>query len=258
MIQETGLLPHLNPGVMTAEDLKKLRPVSVSMGLMLESAAARLCQRGGPHFGSPDKLPERRLATLRAAGELHIPMTTGLLIGIGETRRERLESLLALREIHDEHGNLQELIIQNFRAKPGTKMAKAPEPTLQEQLWTVAVARLLFGPGMSIQAPPNLQPDGLASLVRAGINDWGGISPVTKDYINPEAAWPHIETLAETCWQEGFTLRERLAVYDEYVDRPGFLSDEMRPIVLKLQNEVSGGAPQAMFGGSATCFPSAD
>ena len=130
VIQETGLLPHLNPGVMTAQDLQRLRPVSVSMGLMLESAAERLSQRGGPHFGSPDKLPERRLATLRAAGELHVPMTTGLLIGIGETRRERLESLLALREIHDVYGNLQELIIQNFRAKPGTKMADAPEPAL--------------------------------------------------------------------------------------------------------------------------------
>ena len=176
--------------------MQRLRPVSVSMGLMLESAAERLCQRGGPHFGSPDKLPARRLATLRAAGELRVPMTTGLLIGIGETRRERIESLLALREIQDEHGHLQELIIQNFRAKPGTRMAKAPEPALEEQLWTIAVARLLFGPGMSIQAPPNLQPDGLAGLVRAGINDWGGVSPVTPDHVNPEAPWPHLEDLA--------------------------------------------------------------
>ncbi len=145
VLEQTGLLPHLNPGVMDAADLRRLRPVSASMGLMLESASERLCERGGPHFGSPDKAPARRLATLRAAGELGIPMTTGLLIGIGETRRERIESLLALREIQDAYGHLQELIIQNFRAKPGTKMAAAPEPALEEQLWTIAAARLLFG-----------------------------------------------------------------------------------------------------------------
>src|SRR5271154_483974 len=169
VLEETGLLPHLNPGVMNAAELRRLRPVSASMGLMLESASDRLCERGGPHFGSPDKAPAKRLATLRTAGELRIPMTTGLLIGIGETRRERIESLLALREVHDAHGHLQELIIQNFRAKPGTKMAAAPEPDLDEQLWTVAAARILFGPTMSIQAPPNLRPEGLGSLVRAGI-----------------------------------------------------------------------------------------
>jgi len=165
VLEETGLLPHLNPGVMGAADLRRLRAVSASMGLMLESASGRLCERGGPHFGSPDKVPARRLATLRAAGELRIPMTTGLLIGIGETRRERVESLLALRELQDAHANLQEIIVQNFRAKPGTKMAAAPEPVIDEQLWTVAVARLLFGPNMSIQAPPNLQPEGLGELV---------------------------------------------------------------------------------------------
>jgi len=164
VLDQTGLLPHLNPGVMDAADLRRLRCVSASMGLMLESASERLCERGGPHFGSPDKAPARRLETLRAAGELGIPMTTGLLIGIGETRRERIESLLALREIHDSYGNLQELIIQNFKAKRGTKMAAAPEPALEEQLWTIAVARILFGPRMSVQAPPNLQPEGLDSL----------------------------------------------------------------------------------------------
>ena len=225
VLEETGLLPHLNPGVMDAADLRRLRPVSVSMGLMLESASDRLCERGGPHFGSPDKVPARRLATLRAAGELGIPMTTGLLIGIGETRRERVESLLALRTLHEAHGHLQELIIQNFKAKPGTKMADASEPPIEEQLWTVAVARLLFGPGMSIQAPPNLRPEGLASLVRAGINDWGGVSPVTPDHVNPEAPWPHLEDLARATHAAGRDIVERLALVPAYAAQPEVWTD---------------------------------
>jgi FO synthase len=225
VLQETGLLPHLNPGVMDAADLLRLRPVSASMGLMLESASDQLCERGGPHFGSPDKVPARRLATLQAAGELGIPMTTGLLIGIGETRRERIESLLALLAIHERHGHLQELIIQNFRAKSGTKMAAAPEPAMQEQLWTIAVARILFGPSMSIQAPPNLQPDGLDSLVRAGLNDWGGVSPVTPDYVNPEAPWPHLKDLARDTNSAGRDLVERLALIPAYAARPEFWTD---------------------------------
>jgi len=220
VLEQTGLLPHLNPGIMEASHFQSLRPVSVSMGLMLESASDRLMQRGGPHFGSPDKVPARRLTTLRTAGELHVPMTTGLLIGIGETRRERLESLLALRELQDEHGHLQELIIQNFRAKPGTRMARAPEPSLEEQLWTLAVTRLLFGPGMSIQAPPNLQPEGLGHLVRAGVNDWGGVSPVTPDHVNPEAPWPHLDELARATAEAGRTLAERLALTPAYARRP--------------------------------------
>ena len=225
VLTETGLLPHLNPGVMDAATLQRLRPVSASMGMMLESASDRLCERGGPHFGSPDKIPARRLASLRAAGERLVPMTTGLLIGIGETRRERIESLLALREIHDAHGHLQELIIQNFRAKPGTKMAAAPEPALEEQLWTIAVARLLFGPGMSIQAPPNLQPEGLDSLVRAGINDWGGVSPVTPDHVNPEAPWPHLADLGRATNAAGRNLIERLALVPAYAARPEVWTD---------------------------------
>ncbi len=220
VLEETGLLPHLNPGVMNATDLRRLRCVSASMGLMLESASERLCERGGPHFGSPDKAPARRLETLRAAGELGIPMTTGLLIGIGETRRERIESLLALREIQDSYGHLQELIIQNFRAKRGTKMASAPEPALEEQLWTIAVARILFGPGISVQAPPNLQPEDLDSLVRAGINDWGGVSPVTPDHVNPEAPWPHLADLARDTQRAGRNLVERLALVPAYAIRP--------------------------------------
>jgi FO synthase len=256
VIQETGLLPHLNPGVMEAEDLRRLRPVSVSMGLMLESASERLCQRGGPHFGSPDKLPARRLATLRAAGELHVPMTTGLLIGIGETRRERLESLLALREIQDEHGNLQELIIQNFRAKPGTKMAHAPEPSLEEQLWTIAVARLLFGPGMSIQAPPNLQPDGLAGLVRAGINDWGGVSPVTPDHVNPEAPWPHLDDLARDTEAAGRDLVERLALTPSYAVRPEVWTDPSITTRVRRASDSRGFArPDRWFAGSGAELP---
>jgi FO synthase len=256
VIQETGLLPHLNPGVLEAADLQRLRPVSVSMGLMLESAAERLCQRGGPHFGSPDKLPARRLATLRAAGELHVPMTTGLLIGIGETRRERVESLLALRELQDEHGNLQELIIQNFRAKPGTKMANAPEPTLAEQLWTIAVARLLFGPGMSIQAPPNLQPDGLASLVRAGINDWGGVSPVTPDHVNPEAPWPHLDDLARDTEAAGRDLVERLALTPSYAVRPEVWTDPGITTRVRRASDSRGFArPDRWFAGSGAELP---
>ncbi len=185
--EQTGLLPHLNPGVMSREDLEKLRPVAVSMGLMLETTSERLSQRGGPHWGSPDKHPSMRLATLRAAGEARVPMTTGLLIGIGETRQERIEALLAIRDLQQRYGHIQEVILQNFRAKPGTRMARSPEPALEEHLWTIAAARVLLGPDMSIQAPPNLQPGALPSLIRAGVNDWGGVSPVTPDHVNPEA-----------------------------------------------------------------------
>ncbi|MFC4314685.1 5-amino-6-(D-ribitylamino)uracil--L-tyrosine 4-hydroxyphenyl transferase CofH [Steroidobacter flavus] len=216
---ETGLLPHLNPGVMDEAELQSLRPVAPSMGLMLESASPRLSQRGGPHFGSPDKIPERRLASLRAAGVAKVPTTSGILIGIGETRVERIEALLALRALHDEFGHLQEIIIQNFRAKPGTLMAAAPEPSMDELAWTVAVARLLFGPSMSIQVPPNLYVGDFAELVDAGINDCGGISPVTPDHVNPEAPWPHVEQLAATLASRGSMLVERLTVYPSYISR---------------------------------------
>jgi FO synthase len=193
---------------------------------------------------------------LRAAGELHVPMTTGLLIGIGETRRERLESLLALREIQDEHGNLQELIIQNFRAKPGTKMAHAPEPSLEEQLWTIAVARLLFGPGMSIQAPPNLQPDGLAGLVRAGINDWGGVSPVTPDHVNPEAPWPHLDDLARDTEAAGRDLVERLALTPSYAVRPEVWTDPSITTRVRRASDSRGFArPDRWFAGSGAELP---
>jgi FO synthase len=256
VLDETGLLPHLNPGVMDVADLRRLRCVSASMGLMLESASDRLCERGGPHFGSPDKAPARRLETLRTAGELGIPMTTGLLIGIGETRFERIESLVALRAIQDSHGHLQELIIQNFRAKRGTKMAAAPEPALEEQLWTIAAARILFGPRMSIQAPPNLQPEGLESLVRAGINDWGGVSPVTPDHVNPEAPWPHLADLARDTHRAGRILVERLALVPAYAVRPEVWTDAaITPRVRRFSDSRGFARPDRWYAGSGGELP---
>ena len=219
VLRETGLLPHLNPGVMDEAWLQRLRAVSVSQGLMLETTAQRLSERGGPHFGSPDKAPRVRLATLEAAGRARVPFTTGLLIGIGETRAERIETLLAIRAAHERWGHIQEVIVQNFRAKPATRMASAPEPTLEDHLWTIAVARLVLGPKMHIQAPPNLQPEGLVQLIEAGIDDWGGVSPVTPDHVNPEAPWPHLETLERATERAGRTLVERLAVYPEFLKR---------------------------------------
>jgi len=220
VLKETGLLPHLNPGLMTCEDLDALRKVSVSQGIMLESASERLSQRGGPHFGSPDKHPARRLATIAAAGEAAVPFTSGILIGIGESRRERIEALLALRDLHERHGHLQEIIVQNFRAKPETKMADAPDPDEADHLWTIAIARLVFGPAMNLQAPPNLMPEALEEMIAAGINDWGGVSPVTPDHVNPEAPWPELDRLAERTAGAGKLLVERLAIYPEYARQP--------------------------------------
>ena len=216
VFEQTGLLPHLNPGVMTAADIAVLRAVSVSQGIMLESSADRLCERGGPHFGSPDKRPAARLETLRLAGEAKVPITTGLLIGIGETRAERIDALLKLRELHERYGHIQELIIQNFLPKPETRMADAAPTELEEQLWTIAAARLIFDADMNLQAPPNLNPRALAQLVAAGINDWGGVSPVTPDHVNPEAPWPHLDALARETAACGKTLVERLAIYPVY------------------------------------------
>ena len=234
VFDESGLLPHLNPGLMTREDFLALRPVSASMGLMLESVSDRLMAKGEAHYGSPDKVPARRLETLRLAGEAAVPFTSGLLIGIGETRLERVESLLALRRLHEEYGHLQEVIIQNFRAKPGTRMAAAPEPDLEELLWTIAVARILFGPDMSIQAPPNLSPSVLPRIVEAGINDWGGVSPLTPDFVNPEAPWPHLDHLARETEAAGKLLVERLTVYPRYaLEGERWLDEAMRVPVLR-------------------------
>lgn len=219
VFEETGLLPHTNPGVLMASDVAALRKVSVSQGVMLESTSERLCARGGPHFGSPDKKPAARLETLRLAGEASVPMTTGLLIGIGETRSERIDALLALRELHDRYGHIQEVIIQNFAPKPDTRMADAPAASVEEHLWTIAIARLLFDPHMNIQAPPNLGADRLAQLIDAGINDWGGVSPVTPDHVNPGAPWPHLDALARATSASGKQLTERLAIYPAYVQQ---------------------------------------
>ncbi len=220
VLAETGLLPHLNPGVMARPDIEALKRVSVSQGLMLESTSERLCEKGGPHYGSPDKRPARRLETLRLAGELGVPVTSGILVGIGETREERLDAMFALRDLHDAHGHLQEVIIQNFRAKPGTKMADAVEPDRAELLWSVAMARLVFGPTMNIQAPPNLSPGALEALIEAGVNDWGGVSPLTPDYVNPEAPWPSLRELAARTAKAGKVLVERLAIYPDYALAP--------------------------------------
>jgi FO synthase len=216
VLEETGLLPHLNPGTLSAPELERLRPVAPSMGIMLESLSDRLTEKGMPHYGSPDKVPAVRLATLERAGEAHIPFTTGILIGIGETRRERVESLLAIRDVHQRHGHIQEIIVQNFRAKPETRMAHAPEPDLNELLWTIAVARIVFGSGMSIQAPPNLSPGVLPRIVAAGIDDWGGVSPLTPDFVNPEAPWPHLDELTRETAAAGKHLHERLTVYPRF------------------------------------------
>jgi FO synthase len=217
VIEETGLLPHLNPGVMSREELGALRPVAASMGIMLETTAERLAAHGGPHWASPDKDPRRRLDTMRLAGELSIPFTSGILIGIGETREERLDALLALRSLAEEQGHLREVIVQNFRAKPGTRMAEHPDAPFGEQLWSIAVARIVLGPDVHVQAPPNLAFDDFPLLLDAGIDDWGGVSPVTADHVNPEAPWPHVERLREACRSRGLELAPRLPLYPEHV-----------------------------------------
>ena len=218
VLDETGLLPHLNPGVMDRGDLAELRKVSASMGIMLETTAERLAARGGPHWASPDKDPALRLGTIDAAGEQQVPFTTGILIGIGETRTERLDALLAIRDLGERHGHVQEVIVQNFRAKRGTRMAAHEEPSLDELLWTVAAARLVLGPEWHVQCPPNLSYEDFARLLDAGIDDWGGVSPVTIDHVNPEAPWPEVARLREATESRGLELAPRLAVYPEYVD----------------------------------------
>jgi FO synthase len=217
VLRETGLLPHVNPGVMSRTEMAGLRTVSASQGIMLESLSARLCEPGQVHHGSPDKQPEARLKTLRLAGELSVPFTTGILIGIGETRAERLEALFAIRDLHRQFGHIQEVIVQNFRAKPGTKLAGAAEPDLDDLLWSIAAARLILGPAMNIQAPPNLSPGVYPRLIAAGINDWGGISPVTPDHVNPEAPWPAIAELAARTAAAGKILVHRLPLYPSYL-----------------------------------------
>ena len=258
VLGETGLLPHINAGVMGVEDITALRAVSVSQGLMLESAAERLCARGGPHFGSPDKRPARRLETIRLAGTLSVPFTSGILIGIGETRQERIESLLALRDLHARFGHIQEVIVQSFRAKPDTRMAGAPEPDAAELAATVAVARLIFGPEMNIQAPPNLTPGEGRRLIEAGINDWGGVSTVTPDFVNPEAPWPAIDRLARETERAGKTLVARLPVYPPYaLDPKRWLAPPLHGPVLRSMDGGGFARDDAWCPGQAEVAPPA-
>jgi FO synthase len=252
----TGLLPHINAGCMTAEEVAMLRPVSASMGLMLESVSERLCAKGGPHYGSPDKLPAVRLATIAEAGRQRVPFTTGILIGIGETRAERIDSLLAIRALHERYGHIQEVIIQNFLPKAGTRMAQAAAAPLEELAWTVSVARILFGPYMNIQAPPNLNPGMLGRLVEAGVNDWGGVSPLTPDYVNPEAPWPEIERLRNDTALAGKILTERLTIYPSYARAPEmWLDPAMRRPVLELSDGSGRGREDSWRAGRSTEVP---
>jgi 7,8-didemethyl-8-hydroxy-5-deazariboflavin synthase CofG subunit len=218
VLRESSLLPHPNPGLMSAEWLERLSRVAPSMGLMLETTSARLLAKDAAHDNAPDKEPAKRLRVIEDAGRRKIPFTTGILIGIGETLEERVDSLIAIRELHEKHGHIQEVIIQNFRAKSGTPMANCPEPDRGEMLRTLAVARLLM-PQMNIQAPPNLSDPYYADLLDGGINDWGGVSPLTPDFINPEKPWPHLEDLRQRTEAKGFELRQRLPVYPEFAKR---------------------------------------
>jgi FO synthase len=233
-VRESPLLPHANPGLMGERDLAALREVNVSMGIMLETVSTRLLERGQAHDNAPDKVPARRLRTIGLAGKLGIPFTTGILIGIGETPRERVDALVAIRDLHERWGHVQEVIIQNFRAKPRIPMRDAAEPTLDDLLRTLAVARLLLGPDVNIQAPPNLTPGVYPRLLASGLNDWGGVSPLTPDHINPEKPWPGLRALREATERQGFAFRERLAIYPEYATRAEFLDERLRPRVAAL------------------------
>jgi len=244
VVEETGLLPHANPGVLTPEELAELRPVTASMGIMLESVSERLLEPGQAHFGCPDKVPAARLAMMEAAGRLAIPFTTGILIGIGETREERVDSLFAIAELHQRYGHIQEVIVQNFRAKPDIRFRDRPEPSVFEMLRTLAVARLILGGAMHIQAPPNLTPGAYGLYLLAGIDDWGGVSPVTLDRINPEAPWPKLAELRQVTQEAGHTLVERLAIYPEYIT-PQHVAPEMWTRVKRQAQALAAPRPVA-------------
>lgn len=247
VIEATGMLPHLNPGVMRWADLATLKQVSPSMGIMLETTSERLLAKGGAHFNSPDKDPAVRLQTLEDAGRLSVPFTSGVLLGIGESLPERIDTLLALRDVHRRYGHLQEVIVQNFRAKPDTAMKHAPEPSFEDLLATVAAARVLLGPTVHVQAPPNLSPGVYGDILRAGIDDWGGVSPVTPDHVNPEAPWPQLDELAARSAEHGFELTERLCVYPEYATRPDpWLAGRMREPVAALMTPQGLARPGAI------------
>src|SRR5271165_6277459 len=240
VLEETGLLPHLNPGVLTWQDFQRLKPVAPSMGMMLETTSERLfTQRGGAHFGSPDKDPAVRLRVLQDAGRSSVPFTTGILIGIGETLAERADSIFAIRGVAREYGGIQEVIVQNFRAKPDTKMRGVPDAELDDLAATIAVTRLVLGPGARIQAPPNLIGEEYQLILSAGIDDWGGVSPLTPDHVNPERPWPQIEDLASRTAAGGFELAERLTIYPPYIREP-WLDPRVARHVAVLADPVTG------------------
>jgi 7,8-didemethyl-8-hydroxy-5-deazariboflavin synthase CofG subunit len=247
VLEETELLPHSNAGVMGKRDLQRLKEVNVSMGLMLENISDRLMLPGNAHDNAPDKKPAIRLRTMEEAGKLRIPFTTGILIGIGETWEERIDSLYAIRELHQRYGHIQEVIVQNFRAKPEIPMRDQPEPGHDEMLKTIALARLILGGEMNIQAPPNLMPDNYELYLKAGINDWGGVSPLTPDFINPEAPWPALQTLRQKSAAAGFELKARLPIYPEFIAKGDkFIPASLLPLLEKSCDQdglVKGGGP---------------
>lgn len=234
-----GLLPHTNAGILSRDEMIALKPVNVSLGLMLENVSDRLCEKGMPHHRAPDKRPAKRIQMTREAGELQIPFTSGLLIGIGETAEERIDTILTIRDLHRRYGHIGEVIVQNFRAHPKTPMGNAPEPTSEDLSRTIALARLLLDDEVSVQAPPNLNPASVPALIASGINDFGGISPVSPDYINPHHPWPHLNLLQRACEAEGFRLRPRLPVYPSHRDAPGFVHAHLRPRIEQLQMELA-------------------
>jgi FO synthase len=248
---ELGLLPHTNAGVLHAVEMQQLRRVNVSLGLMLENVSPRLCEPGMPHHRAPDKRPAVRMRMLVEAGELAIPFTTGILIGIGETRRERIESLLAIRDVHRRFGHIQEVIVQNFTPRPEIAMADAHEPDDLEMAHAVAAARLILDPEVSVQSPPNLNPTRTALLLRAGLNDFGGVSPVTPDYINPRHPWPHLEALAAACRAEGFALQPRLPIYERHLAAPQWLDPGLRESVQAARARLAGFERWTALAGSA-------
>jgi FO synthase len=245
VLEETGLLPHLNPGVMSAADFQRLKPVAPSMGMMLETTAERLyTEKGAPHFGSPDKDPKVRLQVLEDAGRSNVPFTTGILIGLGETLEERVDAIFALDKVSRQYGGIQEVIVQNFRAKPDTKMRDTPDAELADLAATIAVTRLVLGPDARIQAPPNLVSDQYQLILDAGIDDWGGVSPLTPDHVNPERPWPQIDELTQVTKNGGFTLRERLTIYPSYLREP-WLGPHVAAHVAALADPATGLADES-------------
>lgn len=248
VLEETGLLPHANPGTLSRGEMEALRPWCPSMGVMLENLSPRMKNPGMPHHHAPDKSPGARVNMLRFAGALSFPFTTGLLIGIGETPAERVETLAQIAQIQGEYGHIQEVIVQNFRAKPGIPMAAHPDASLTDLLRTLAVARLMLGPEMNIQAPPNLSPEAYPLLLMAGMNDWGGVSPLTPDHINPEAPWPEIQRLAQASAEMGFSLRERLTIYPEYIHNRLFLPESLKERVHSFSDAEGYAVPHEKHG----------